>query len=149
LPKDEKKRVELAETIGADGRQLLEEAYAESTLPWVRDLEAIQTLRRVWVQHYHADEHRTPWRADSERPPSAVLITSPSAVEARYSHKKSTTWTGYTVHFTETCATAAPHLLVEVTSTAATTSDGDIVEELHERLADPRLLPHEHFMDAG
>src|SRR5215469_14038116 len=47
LPKDEKKRVELAETIGADGRQLLEEAYAESTLPWVRDLEAIQTLRRV------------------------------------------------------------------------------------------------------
>ena len=32
LPKDEKKRVELAETIGADGRRLLEAVYAESNL---------------------------------------------------------------------------------------------------------------------
>src|SRR5215470_6451744 len=53
------------------------------------------------------------------------------------------------VHFTETCDSDAPHLIVEVTSTAATTSDGDIVGELHERLAEERLLPHEHFMDAG
>ena len=94
LPKDEKKRVELAETIGADGRRLLEEVYAENNLPWIRDLDAMQTLRRVWIQHYHASEQGTPWRADGELPPSAVLITSPYAVEARYSRKKSTTWTG-------------------------------------------------------
>ena len=34
LPKDEKKRVELAETIGADGRRLLEWVYAEEKFPW-------------------------------------------------------------------------------------------------------------------
>jgi transposase len=100
LPKDEKKRTELAETIGADGRRLFEQVCAESRLPWLRELDAIETLRRVWVQHSHASEQGTPWRADGELPPSAVLITSPSDPEARYSRKKSTAWTGYKVHFT-------------------------------------------------
>ena len=95
LPKEEKKRVELAETIGADGRRLLEAIYTQSSLPWLRELDAIETLRRVWIQHYHADEHNTPWRADREElPPAALLITSAYDVEARYSRKNSTTWTG-------------------------------------------------------
>jgi transposase len=149
LPKEEKKRVELAETIGADGRRLLEAVYAENSLPWLRDLDAIQTVRLVWLQHYHAHEHTTPWRADKELPPSAVLITSPYDIEARYSRKKSTAWNGYKVHFTETCDADAPHLIVEVTSTAATMPDGDIVGELHEQLASQQMLPREHLMDAG
>ena len=94
LPKEEKKRTELAETIGADGRRLFEQVCAESRLPWLRELEAIETLRRVWIQHYHTSEQGTPWRADGELPPSALLITSPYDVEARYSRKKSTAWTG-------------------------------------------------------
>jgi transposase len=52
LPKEEKDRVALAETIGADGR-LFEAVCAETRLPWLRGLEAIETLRRVWLQHYH------------------------------------------------------------------------------------------------
>ncbi len=59
LPKEEKKRVELAETIGADGRRLLAWVYAEEKLPWLRELDAVQTLRRVWLQHYHASEQGT------------------------------------------------------------------------------------------
>jgi transposase len=94
LPKEEKKRTELAETIGADGRRLFEQVCAESRLPWLRELEAIETLRRVWMQHSHGSSQGTPWRADGELPPSAVLITSPSDVEARYSRKKSPAWTG-------------------------------------------------------
>jgi transposase len=69
LPKDVKARVVLAETIGADGRRLLEHVYAETSLPWLAELEAIQTLRRVWIQHYHAREQGTAWRADDELPP--------------------------------------------------------------------------------
>jgi transposase len=149
LPKDEKKRVELAETIGADGRQLLEWIYAESDLPWVRELDAVETLRRVWVQHYHASEQGTPWRGDGELAPSALLITSPYDVEARYSRKRSTAWNGYKVHFTETCDANAPHLIVEVTATSATLADGEIVEEFHAHLADQQMLPQEHLMDAG
>ncbi len=83
LPKDAKKRMALAETIGADGRRLFEQVSAETSLAWLRDLDGIETLRRVWLQHYHASEFGTPWRADGELPPSAVLITSPYDVEAR------------------------------------------------------------------
>src|SRR5260221_3651777 len=90
LPKEEKKRAELAETIGADGRRLFEQVCAESRLPWLRELEAIETLRRVWMQHYPSSEKSTPWRGGGEVPPPAVLITSPSDVEARYTRKKKT-----------------------------------------------------------
>ena len=88
-------------------------------------------------------------RADGELPPSALLITSPYDVEARYSRKKSTAWTGYKVHFTETCEADAPHLMVEVTPTSATMADGDIVGELHAHLDEQQLLPDQHWMDRG
>jgi transposase len=94
LPREEKKRQALAEAIGADGRRLLEWVYTEEELSWLRLLPALQTLRQVWIQHYHASPQGTPWRADGELPPSALLITSPYDVEARYSRKKSTAWTG-------------------------------------------------------
>ena len=149
LPKDEKKRTALAEMIGADGRRLFEQICAESGLPWLRELDAIETLRRVWMQHYHASEQGAPWRADGELPPSAVLITSPYDTEARYSRKKSTAWAGYKVHFTETCEGDAPHLIVEVIPTSATTADGDIVGELHEHLEAQQMLPAQHWMDMG
>jgi len=145
VPKDENKRVELAETIGADGRQLFDWSCAESGLSWVRELDAGETLRRVWVQHSHASEQGTPWREDGERAPSAFLITSPSAGEARSSRKRSTAWNGFTVHFTETCDA---HLIVEVTAPSATLADGEIVEEFHAHLADQQMLPQEHVMDA-
>jgi len=149
LPKEEKKRVELAETIGADGRRLLEEVYNENSPAWLRELDAIETLRRVWVQHYHAHEQQTPWRADDERPPGALLITSPYDIEARYSRKRNTDWTGYKVHFTETCEDDEPHFIVEVMVTDATTPDGAVLQELHEDEAAHELLPHQHLMDMG
>jgi transposase len=89
------------------------------------------------------------FRADGELPPSALLITSPYDVEARYSRKKSTAWTGYKVHFTETCEADAPHLIVEVTPTSATMADGDIVGELHSHLDEQQMLPDQHLMDMG
>jgi transposase len=149
LPKNTKARVALAETIGADGRWLLESVYAETSLPWLAALEAIQTLRRVWIQHYHAREQGTAWRADDELPPSALLITSPSDIEARYSRKKSTAWTGYKVHFTETCEDNEPHFIVAVMTTDATTADGSVLEELHADEAAHELLPHQHLVDTG
>lgn len=149
LPKVEKDRVALAETIGADGRLLFEAVCAETGLPWLRTLEAVETLRRVWLQHYHASEQGCPWRADDELPPSALVITSPYDVEARYSRKKNTIWTGYKVHFTETCEADAPHLIVEVLTTAATTPDGQVVGDLHDQLAEHELLPRQHLVDMG
>jgi transposase len=47
----------------------------------------------------------------------------PYDTEARYSTKRSTTWTGYKVHLTETCDDEAPHLLTQSGATRATTPD--------------------------
>src|SRR5260370_15536849 len=149
LPKDAKERVALAETIGGDGRWLLERVYTETRLPWLRELDAVETLRRVWLQHYHASEFGTPWRADGELPPSALLITSPYDIEARHSRKKSTAWTGYKDHFTETCEADRPHLSVDVITTAATTPDGEIMGELHDQLDHQEMLPDQHLVDMG
>jgi len=101
------------------------------------------------MQHSHAHEQKTPWRADDELPPSALLITSPYDIEARYSRKKHTAWTGDQVHFTETCEADAPHLMVEVIPTSATMTDGDIVEEVHAHLEEQQMLPAQHWMDMG
>ncbi len=117
--------------------------------PWLAELEAVETLRRVWIQHYHAREQGTAWRGDDELPPSALLITSPYDIEARYSRKKSTAWTGYKVHFTETCEDNEPHFIVEVVTTDATTPDSSVLEELHEDEAAHEILPHQHLMDMG
>jgi transposase len=149
LPKGEKARRELAEQIGADGRDLLEKVYASTTHVWLGEIPAIDILRSVWIQQYHASEQGTPWRQDQALPPSAQLIQSPYDIEARYSKKKTTAWVGYKVHFTEGCDAAQPHLILEVTTTPATTPDGDVMEDLHERLAENKVLPSQHLVDQG
>lgn len=90
LPKEEKARQELAEQIGADGRMLLERFFGSTTHAWLQELPAVEILRRIWIQQYHASEQGTPWRKDQELPPAALLIQSPYDGEARYSKKKQT-----------------------------------------------------------
>src|SRR5260370_14179847 len=70
-------------------------------------------------------------------------------MKARHSRKKSTAWTGYKVHFTETCEADEPHLIVDVITTAATTPDGEIMGELHDQLAHQEMLPDQHLVDMG
>jgi len=149
LPKSEKSRVELAEEIGADGRYLLEKVYTSTDYLWLQELPAIETVRCIWIQQYHASEQGAVWRKDQELPPSALLIQSPYDIEARYSKKKTTGWVGYKVHFTEGCDSDQPHLLLEVTTTLSTTADGEVMEDLHARLAEKQVLPDQHLVDTG
>ena len=53
------------------------------------------------------------------------------------------------MHFTEGCDPDQPHFLLEVTTTAATTPDGAVIEDLHERLAERKALPSQHLGDKG
>src|SRR5919198_639959 len=48
LPKETSKREALAQTIGADGYRLIEWLFAAETPERLRELPAIETLRRVW-----------------------------------------------------------------------------------------------------
>ncbi len=153
LPKSEVEREALAATIGADGVHLLSAIDAPEAPPSVRDEPAVAILREVWQQQYEAPPDEpggpVPWRKVAELPPPADLIPSPYDPEARYGTKRETHWVGYKVHVTETCDPDTPQLITNVETTVATTSDFVMVPTIHEHLAERKLLPEEHLVDAG
>ena len=149
LPKEATKRQALAEQIGADGWHLLSAINGSHTPVWLREIPAVEVLRRVWIQQFYVSEGHIHWRADDNIPPASLLISSPYDPEAHLSIKRSTVWTGYKVHVTETCDEDSPHLLIHVETTAATTQDMEMTAEIHQALADKHLLPSEHVVDTG
>ncbi len=151
LPKEPKLRQVLAEQMGADGRQLLQKIFAADSPRWLREIEAVRILQRVWLQQYDAVADTEPmrWRQAADQPPSSVRIHTPYDDEARYSGKRDTTWLGYKVHLTESCDADAPHLITHVLTTPATTPDFDAPAIIHTELAARDRLPAEHLFDAG
>ena len=100
LPQNEVERHTLMENIGTDGRRLLTEIYTPATPGWLRELPAVEILRRIWIQQFYASEtaERPCLRALEDLPPAELNINSPYDPEARFSQKRSTTWIGYRVH---------------------------------------------------
>lgn len=149
LPPGRPERYALAETIGVDGFHLLRMLDEDSAPRWLRELPAVEVLRRVWDQQFYAPGGAVHWRTAEDLPPSAELICSPYDAEARYSKKRSTEWTGYKVHVTETCGDDTPHLITDVQTTPAPTADFDLPPTIQAALAARELLPSEHLVDAG
>ena len=89
------------------------------------------------------------WREPGNIPPASHFISSPYDPQARYGKKYSTQWTGYKVHLTETCEADQPHLIVQVATTPAATSDVSMTGRIQADLQHAQLLPSQHFMDAG
>lgn len=121
LPQKKEEREALALAIGEDGfavMGLIRQADAPVAL---RELEEVEILRRVWIQNYVFEEGKLCWRDPKDMPTAAHSINSPHDPEARYSIKRDTTWSGYKVHFTETCDADSPHLITHVETTPATT----------------------------
>ncbi len=151
LPDSKADRYALAERIGADGRLLLECVSARDTPPWLREVPAVQVLRRVWLQQFHASSPEEPvrWRTAEDLPPAPLLISSPYDPDARYSKKRDTEWVGYKVHLTETCDEDTPHLLVNVETTPATVADSTMTGAIHLHLVGRDLVPREHIVDTS
>jgi transposase len=149
FPKSEAARQAFAAVIGADGQRLLQAIDAAIEQPWLQEVPAIQTLRRVWAEQYVEVNGTLSWREVKDMPSPAELIASPYDPEARYSTKREVEWVGYKVHLTETCETDTPHLIVNVETTPATTPDDHMVESVHAFLAEHGLLPAEHLVDKG
>jgi transposase len=78
MPKEKSKRQALAEQIGADGFQLLDACYAQDAPFWLRDIPAVEVLRRVWVQQSMFIQEKFSWRSDDNIPPASTLISSPT-----------------------------------------------------------------------
>ncbi|HVB21552.1 MAG TPA: IS1182 family transposase [Ktedonobacteraceae bacterium] len=151
LPTKKEERYALAEQIGADGRHLLDMIDAETEWVWLREVPAIQILRRVWIQQFYASPpaDSVRWRVAEDLPPAPQLMSSPYDPDARWSKKRETSWVGYKVHLTETCDDDLPHLVTNVETTAATTGDQSMTDVIHTHLAEHDLLPGEHIVDMG
>jgi transposase len=111
-PASKAKQVELAIAYARDGYALLEAVYEESAPAWLRELPAIDVLRRVLVQNYTraitADGREVVKRREKEPegdglPPGHARIASPYDTDARWGVKRDTFWLGYKLHVTETC----------------------------------------------
>jgi transposase len=153
LPKAASTREALARQIGADGYQLLDWMAAPESPPGLRDLPALEALRRMWLQQYYRctvpGREVLRWRTGDEHPPSALLIHSPYDLEARSCSQRDTHGVGYTLHLTETCDPDQPDLLTQVITTPATTPDGVMGPSIVHDLAARDLLPGTHGLDSG
>ena len=149
-PKTAEHRQQWAETFGRDGHHLLAEIWAETAPAWLPQLPAVEVFRQVWVQQFYLDEHHhVHWRTSEESPPAAQLIHSPYDVEARFSRKRETQWVGYKVHLTETCDSNRPHLITQVETTTATTTDVEVTHTIQADLVAHHRVPGTHLLDTG
>lgn len=151
LPKSQEERDALAETVGRDGVMLLTAVWAEDAPTDVKHLRRVEVLRRIWLQQFYLCDGQVHWRTKDAygQPPAARMIASPEDLDASYCVKRSTEWTGYKVHLTETCEADHPRLITQVETTPATTHDVKCTATIQADLAARDLLPDTHLVDEG
>jgi transposase len=179
LPEGQAGRRELMARYGTDGYFLLEQVHGPGAPGWLRELPAIQALRRIWVQQFYREvtgsrqevRRREKLPGGDGLPPGRDCLISPYDLDARYSVKRDHGWGGYKVHFTETCDAPGPHagadpdtgpasgtgpgrgdrpnLITAVAATEATAGDAAMTTPIHRQLAGRGLLPREHLADSG
>ncbi|MFC4890644.1 transposase [Streptomyces beijiangensis] len=175
-PTSKAKRNRLALDFGRDGFALLTAVYAPQSPPWLRELPAVQVLRRVLVQIYTRTVSGSGREAVKRReaeadglPPGQQRLTSPYDTDARRSVKGGLLWNGFKIHISETCQapeSAAPgnnadarsgrpprspwpNLVTNVITTDATVHDSAMLDPIHQALQRRGLLPGEHYLDSG
>ncbi len=149
LPKGEGERRRYAEVSGADGSLLLTRVYDENAPAWLREVPAVQILRQTWVHQFYVEEEYVHLRSKDELPPASLRQDSPYDPEAHYGNKRTTTWTGYKVHLTETCEENQLHVITHVETTEAALPDSEMTATIHEALAAKQMLPKDHLVDTG
>lgn len=151
LPAKAKEREALQVRMGRDGVHLLQAIYAAAGMAWLWELPSVQILRQVWIQQFYLEGEQLFVRhRDSQGlPPNQHLIQSPYDPEARVRTKRNNTWTGYSLHVSETCDADRPALITQVTTTPATAGDATVLPTIQEDLADKELLPSTQIVDTG
>lgn len=147
LKRLEKDVLVLADQVGRDGLVLLDAAYSKAAPAHLKELPQLEVLRRCWLEQYWLDDGVLKLRDAKDTRPSPERLHNPYDTDVRYGTKNSANWSGYKVHYCESCDDDAPHLIVHVDTTAAPTADLVRVTPIHEALKAKELLPAEHFVD--
>ena len=116
LPASKAGQDELAVAYARDGYALLEAVCDSSSPAWLREVPAVDVLRRVLVQNYtrvtdggrEVIKRRERAPEGDGLPPGHLRIASPYDTDARWGAKRDIFWLGYKLHITETCDDAPP-----------------------------------------
>jgi transposase len=171
MPSSKTKRAALGNDFARDGHALLHAVWHPQSPQWLRELPAVEVLRRVLVQHTKVTADRTGQEvitlrdADTDGlPPGRSRIVSPYDVDARWGGKRDLTWYGYKLHVSESCDAdppacpvtpgewvpdQPPNLITNVATTDASVPDTAMTEPIHHDLAEHDLVPAEHYVDSG
>jgi len=76
-------------------------------------------------------------------------LASTHDLDARHGSKRSTHWTGYKCHLTESIHEDDLQLITQVTTTKASAHDSEALEEIQESLLKRDLKPDEMLLDKG
>ena len=149
LPKSKTGRDALVLTIGQDGFTLLRAIYTSRQADWLAQVQAVQVLRRSWVYQYYIEDDQVQLRESTNQPIPSNRFESPYDTEASYASKRNFNWSGYKVQLTESCDEGEVHLITNVVTTKAATSDALQVEPIHQSLQTKELLPTSHLVDSA
>ena len=148
------KRAAYIAQVGADGFVLLAALDADGAPRGVADLPEVALLRRVWARQFERVEPSEGGEGGARLRPvkgrgPADRVESPYDADARYRSKRTTSWSGYMVHLTETCDAGAPRLVVHADTTPANVHEGPRTAPIHDALAAKGLAPAEHLVDSA
>jgi transposase len=149
LPKSQSERDTYAQTVGEDGFQLMDLIGAPKAPVGLSELPHIQALRQVWARHYKREEGQVSFRTKQEMSNEVENVESPYDTEARYRNRGDTIWTGYIVHVSETCEADNPHLITQVTTTAADVHEVQCTQTIQQALLEKGLPPDQHLVDSA
>ena len=160
LPHEQSKRDAYAQTVGEDGFALLNALENDAAPDGLKDLPIIDTLRRTWQRHYECPDGKTApsgqsaersvrFKTNRELPKASEGIESPYDPDVRFRTKRSTQWSGYMAHLSETCEDTEPHLLTHVHTTVATVHEAQCTEPIQQALLDKQVAPNLHIVDAA
>lgn len=152
IPKSENKKAQWLSAIAEDGRYLLEEIEKNAS-PALKSHSSVQTLKTVWQQQIiFENENRLRGRLrkfDEHKVTAADMLISPHDIDARLGSKREIKHKGYKAHLTETLDEGAPHLITNVETTVATTTDIEMRPLIEEALIRKNLAPKDHLVDSG
>jgi transposase len=170
MPSSKTKRVALGSDFARDGHALLRAVWHPGSPVWLRELSAVDVLRRVLVQNTKVTTDRTGQEvitlrdAEDGLPPGRSRIVSPYDLDVRWGGKRDLVWCGYKLHISESCDAEPPtgpvggadlvpeaptNLITHVATTDASVPDTVMTEPIHQALAEREVLPAEHYLDSG
>jgi transposase len=138
----------LIQQTGQDGQWLIELLSREQTTSSLRELAEVKVLEQVWQQQVELVEGLLTFRTKLNLPASEIIET-PHDPKVHYSRKRESSWKGYKVHITETVQSDQPHLITDVTTTSATTTDGEALSIIQDQLNNREVLPAVQLADMG